>query len=222
MRTEKKQLLCYLVALLPLSCENSQGTMWPWVWSWFTLLGHCAAECIKQWERKIQLLLIKCNVGAWFTSDLTIVAVSNWGCHPSWGICWHNSTAHVIKQYFLKSTHEITYSMYIAVKAKCKTCWLEHAEFDTNSPSSPNARLCCGQELRPLSIKGTIHKVPTARSPQLPLLYELTGLGRNSWAGEKICLFSLMDNFYEVKCLFWLQLSAHNFEQNKNFAIQNT
>lgn len=31
-----------------------------------------------------------------------------------------------------------------------------------------------------------------------------------------------MDNFHEAKCLFWLQLSSHNFEQNKNFVTENT
>lgn len=31
-----------------------------------------------------------------------------------------------------------------------------------------------------------------------------------------------MDNFHEGKCLFWLQLSAHNLEQDKNFVIQYT
>lgn len=107
-------------------------------------------------------------------------------------------------------------------ESKVQTCWLEHVEFDTNPSSSPSTRLCPGQWLRPLSIKGTIHRVPTARSPQLPLVYDLRGLSRNSCAEEKIFLFSLMDNFHEEKCLFWLQLSAHNLEQDKNFVIQYT
>lgn len=119
MKTEK-QLSDYLVALLPLSGENFRGTRWPWAGSWFTLLGHWAAEWMKQWERKTQLLLIKCNVGAWFTRDLTTAAVSNRGCHPSWAICRYNSTAHGIKWYFLVWIYEIAHYRYIAVKAKCK------------------------------------------------------------------------------------------------------
>lgn len=43
------------------------------------------------------------------------VAVSNTGCHTPRDIHRSNSTVHVIKRDF-----EITYYMYIAMKAKCK------------------------------------------------------------------------------------------------------
>lgn len=88
-------------------------------------------------------------------------------------------------------------------------------EFDTNSWIYTNTRLCSGHELRPLSIKGTIQKVPTAKSTQLLLIYELTGLSMNSRTGQRMSLFSLMKGFYEAKCLFWLKFSADNLEQNK-------
>lgn len=98
----------------------------------------------------------------------------------------------IIKQHLLIRTYEITcYNTYIIVKGKGKhACLLKHMEFDTNSWIYTNTRLCSGQYLRPLSIKGTIQKVPTAKSPQLLLIYELTGLSMNSKTGQKMCLSS--------------------------------